>query len=65
MSPVNPTCPEPLATALKRMEGIVQSTKGSLAFAAPELHDFFWGKMQTDLADLLCELIAPEPDPAT
>jgi hypothetical protein len=48
--PVNPAVPEPLKTALESMEAQVQSTKKSLAFAAPEMHDTFWINLQMNLA---------------
>lgn len=54
--PVNPNTPEPLKTALERMETMVQSTKSSLAFAAPEMHDTFWAELQNGLASVLTEL---------
>lgn len=54
--PVNPKAPEPLKTALERMEASVQSAKRSLAFAAPEIHDLYWSKLQENLADTLTAL---------
>jgi hypothetical protein len=54
--PVNPSTPEPLKTALERMEQIVQSNKASLAFGAPEMHDTFWARLQTDLAEVMTNL---------
>jgi uncharacterized membrane protein YgaE (UPF0421/DUF939 family) len=54
--PVNPNAPEPLKTALERMEASVQSTKKSLAFAAPEIHDLHWATLQENLADTLTTL---------
>jgi len=54
--PVDPSTPEPLFTALERMETVVQSFKSSLSFAAPEMYDTFWAKLQTDLASILTDL---------
>lgn len=48
--PVNPSTPEPLKLALSAMEASVQSTKRSLAFAAPEMHDEHWAALQNSLA---------------
>lgn len=48
--PVNPATPEPLKAALEEMEAIVQSCRSSLAFAAPEMHDTHWARMQEGLA---------------
>jgi hypothetical protein len=53
MSPVNPDTPEPLKGYLEDMERIVQSTKTSLAFAAPELQDTHWALMQNQLAEVI------------
>jgi hypothetical protein len=61
MSPVSPDCPEPLKTALKGMEGAVQSTRSSLAYAAPEMHDLLWGRLQEQLADILIEHVKCYP----
>jgi hypothetical protein len=54
--PVDPKTPEPLKTALERMEATVQSTKSSLAFAAPEMHDTFWAELQESLASVMADL---------
>lgn len=48
--PVNPNVPEPLKSSLEQMEAIVQSTKRSLAFAAPEVVDTHWVSLQQGLA---------------
>jgi hypothetical protein len=54
--PVAPNTPKPLATALQEMESTVQSTKSSMAFAAPEMFDMFWAQMQMDLAESMAAL---------
>jgi chloramphenicol 3-O-phosphotransferase len=45
-----------MRSALLAMEGSVQSTKASLAFAAPEMMDQFWAQLQMDLADTMFTL---------
>jgi hypothetical protein len=54
--PVDPKTPEPLKTALQRMEHTVQQNKSSIAFGAPEMYDTFWARLQTDLAVIMTEL---------
>lgn len=54
--PVHPNTPEPLRAALYNMELTVQSIKKSVAFAAPEQMDLFWGELQERLADTLVDL---------
>jgi|SoimicMinimDraft_3_1059731.scaffolds.fasta_scaffold1872480_1 hypothetical protein len=54
--PVDPNTPEPLFTALERMEAVVQSFKSSLSFAAPEIHDIIWAELQQNLASILTDL---------
>ena len=39
------------------MEVAVQSTKRSLAFAAPEIQDIHWGELQERLADIIVTAI--------
>jgi hypothetical protein len=54
--PVAANVPEPLRGDLERMEAAVQKCKQSLAFAAPEMQDAHWGRLQQTLADLLFDV---------
>lgn len=55
--PVRAGTPEPIKSAIEEMESRVQSTKQSLAFAAPEMQDTFWIALQIGLADLIVRTI--------
>jgi hypothetical protein len=48
--PVSSDCPEPLRAGLLAMERIMQSTKKSLAYAAPEMVDPLWANLQEGMA---------------
>jgi hypothetical protein len=61
--PVNPSAPEPLKTALLAMEALVQSTKRSLAYAAPEMHDEHWAVLQNSLAASMTALYEEMVEP--
>jgi hypothetical protein len=64
MPVTDPAMPEPLKTAMETMEREVQSTKGSMAYCAPEMQDEFWIALQHDLAEALRDLynaVSPEP----
>lgn len=54
--PVSADTPEPLKSALEHMEASVQSTKQSLAFAAPEMFDTFYAELQMAIAGAMYTL---------
>jgi hypothetical protein len=54
--PVLPGTPERLAGALEDMEAAVQEFKSSLPFAAPEMIDRMYIRLQNDLAETLASL---------
>jgi hypothetical protein len=54
--PVHPDTPEPLKTALERMEASVQSFKTSLPYTPPEGLDLRYVVLQEGLASAICEL---------